>query len=91
VFDTLDRNKDGKLDKTEWVGAATEKDVVSLSTGGYARALGAMDMMTMADANKDHTVGKNEFLAIHVKMFRMMAGDKSTIDAQHFIDEHFPH
>ena len=91
VFDTLDRNKDGKLDRTEWVGAATVKDVVSLSTGGYARALGSMDMMNMADANKDHTVSKDEFLEVHIRMFKVMAGNNSTIDAQHFIDEHFPH
>ena len=91
VFDALDRNKDGKLDRTEWVGATTEKDVVSLSTGGYARALGSMDMMSMADANKDHTVSKEEFLEVHIRMFKVMAGNNSTIDAQHFIDEHFPH
>lgn len=91
VFDSLDRNKDGKLDRTEWVGAATDKDVVSLSSGGYARALGSMDMMKMADANKDHTVSKEEFLDIHIKMFKVMAGDKPTIDAQHFIEQHFPH
>lgn len=91
VFDMLDRNKDGKLDRTEWVGAATEKDVVSISSGGYARALGSMDMMGMADANKDHTVTRDEFLDVHIRMFKVMAGDNATIDAQHFIDEHFPH
>lgn len=91
VFEALDRNKDGKLDRTEWVGAATERDVVSLSSGGYARALGSMDMMKMADADKDHTVSKEEFLDVHLRMFKVMAGDNSTIDAQHFIDQHFPH
>lgn len=90
LFDRLDRNHDGVLDATEWVGASTDKDVVSLSTGGYARALGSMDMMKMVDTDDDHTVSKAEFLATHEKLFDKMSGGQGAIDAQHWLQGHFP-
>lgn len=90
LFDILDKNHDGSLDRTEWVGAETSKEVVSVSDGGYARALGSMDMMAMVDADGDHKVSKAEFLKAHDAMFDKMAGGESAIDAQHFLADHFP-
>lgn len=90
LFKTLDRNHDGVLDRTEWVGAAEEKDVVSLSTGGYARALASMDMMVMVDTDGDHTVSKEEFIKAHEALFNKMAGGQSAIDVQHWVSGHFP-
>jgi Ca2+-binding EF-hand superfamily protein len=90
MFDTLDRDHNGTLDRKEWVGAAHEKDVVDLSDGGYARALSSMEMMKMVDSDNDHTVSKQEFLIAHDKIFKKMADGKPDIDAQHFLANHFP-
>ncbi|MEP7042225.1 MAG: EF-hand domain-containing protein [Dokdonella sp.] len=90
LFDMLDRNHDGVLDHNEWVGAAEDKEVVSLSTGGYARALASMDMMVMVDTDGDHTVSKDEFIKAHEKLFNKMAGGQSVIDVQHWVSGHFP-
>jgi len=90
LFDMLDRDHNGTLDRKEWVGAAHEKDVVDLSDGGYARALSSMEMMKMVDGDDDHTVSKQEFLMAHDKIFKKMADGKPDIDAQHFITNHFP-
>lgn len=90
LFDMLDRDHNGTLDRTEWVGAAEEKDVVDLSSGGYARALSSMDMMKMVDTDGDHTVSRQEFLMAHDKLFKKMADGQTDIDTQHFITNHFP-
>jgi len=90
LFQTLDRNHDGVLDRTEWVGAAEEKEVISLSTGGYARALASMDMMVMVDTDGDHTVSKEEFIKAHEALFNKMAGGQGVIDVQHWVSGHFP-
>jgi len=90
LFQTLDRNHDGVLDRTEWVGAAEDKEVVSLSTGGYARALSSMDMMKMVDTDGDHTVSKDEFIKAHEALFNKMAGGQGVIDVQHWVSGHFP-
>jgi hypothetical protein len=38
IFDELDKNKDGNVDASEWVGTkATEQ--ISFATGGYSREL----------------------------------------------------
>lgn len=90
MFATLDVNHDGALDKTEWVGAARNVDVVSLATGGYARALSSMDMMAKSDANKDRKVTEDEFLAVHQNLFNKMAAGQPAIDADHWIAAHLP-
>jgi Ca2+-binding EF-hand superfamily protein len=90
LFDLLDRDHNGTLDRKEWVGASSEKDVVDLSNGGYARALSSMEMMKMVDSDNDHTVSKMEFLMAHDRIFKKMADGNSDIDAQHFITNHFP-
>lgn len=90
MFDLLDRDHNGTLDRTEWVGAAKDKEMVELSDGGYARALSSMEMMKMVDGDNDHTVSKQEFLMAHDKIFKKMADGNTDIDAQHFITNHFP-
>ena len=90
MFATLDVSHDGVLDKTEWVGAARNVEVVSLSNGGYARALSSMDMMVKCDANKDRKVTETEFLAIHQNLFNKMAAGQPAIDADHWIATHLP-
>ncbi|MEO7432059.1 MAG: hypothetical protein ABIR62_08540 [Dokdonella sp.] len=92
VFDALDRNHDGLLDRKEWVGARREPDVISLSNGGYARALGSLRMMKIVDANADQKVGRREFVDAHQAMYSYMgAGSDGPLDAQHWVLAHFPH
>lgn len=92
LFDALDRNHDGKLDAKEWVGAQHNEEVVSLSTGGYARALGSMTMMKAMDTDGDHTVSREEFLAAQHAIFdKMDAGHTGTVDAAHWLAKDFPH
>jgi Ca2+-binding EF-hand superfamily protein len=90
LFDLLDRDHNGTLDRKEWVGASTEKDVVDVSNGGYARALSSMEMMKMVDGDGDHVVSKQEFLMAHDKIFKKMADGKPDIDVQHWISNNFP-
>lgn len=91
LFDALDHDHDGTLDRNEWVGAAHRKEAISLSNGGYARALASMDMMKKIDADSDHTVSRQEFLAAHEAMFdRIAAGNAGPIDAQHWLAAYFP-
>jgi hypothetical protein len=91
IFDALDRNHDGTLDKKEWVGAAHDKDMVSLSNGGYARALSSMDMMRIVDKDNDHTVSRDEFIKAHEAMYTAMAaGETGPLDAKHWVAGHFP-
>jgi hypothetical protein len=91
LFDTLDRDHDGTLDRNEWVGAAKNRAAVSLSDGGYVRALASMDMMTMLDTDSDHTVSRAEFLHAHEAMFdRIAAGGTGPVDASHWLATYFP-
>jgi len=90
MFATLDVNRDGVLDETEWAGAARNVKVVSLADGGYARALSEMDMLLQCDVNKDRKVSESEFLAIHQNLFNKMAAGQPAIDAEHWIAAHLP-
>ncbi|MET0230263.1 MAG: hypothetical protein ABW186_04955 [Rhodanobacteraceae bacterium] len=90
LFATLDASHDGFLDATEWKGAAKNVDAVSLSTGGYARALSSMDMMKICDADRDRKVTEIEFLRIHQNLFNRMSGGEPAIDAAHWLDSHNP-
>ena len=75
VFDELDTNHDGSLDASEWVGKTIGKQQISVATGGYSRELRKMKMMELMDADGDHKVTKEEFLAHQQKIFNTM--DKS--------------
>jgi hypothetical protein len=90
MFAALDVNHDGSLDKNEWVGAARNVEAVSISTGGYARALSSMDMMVICDSNKDRKVTEAEFLAIHQNLFNKMAAGDTAIDSDHWLAAHNP-
>lgn len=85
LFDALDSNHDGKLDKTEWVGTKPAS-TVSLATGGYLRELGNLKMMDKMDTNKDHFVSKDEFLQYQNTVFSKLdtSGDKQ-LDAQEYV------
>ena len=85
LFVDLDVNHDEVLDKTEWVGAAGNVEVVSISNGGYARALSSMDMMKMCDVNRDHKVTEAEFLRLHQNLFDKMAAGQPAIDVDHWV------
>jgi Ca2+-binding EF-hand superfamily protein len=92
LFDALDRNHDGQLDAKEWVGAAHNKEVISLSSGGYARALGSMKMMQAMDTGGNHTVSRNQFLTAQRAIFdKMDVGHTGTVDAAHWLAKDFPH
>lgn len=85
LFVDLDVNHDNVLDKTEWAGAAGNVEVVSISNGGYARALSSMGMMKMCDANHDHKVTEAEFLQLHQNLFEKMAAGQPAIDVDHWV------
>jgi hypothetical protein len=88
VFIELDKNKDGTLDATEWVGTKSKQDI-SLATGGYSRELRTMKMMEMVDANSDHNVSKDEFLAYQRTIFAVMdAKGNKQIDPQEWLAKH---
>lgn len=44
----------------------------TLFTAAYMHAMKSLKMMDMMDANKDHMVSKEEWMAYHAKMFDMM-------------------
>lgn len=90
MFATLDVNHDGALDQTEWVGAAGNAEVVSLSSGGYAHALSSTEMMLNCDVDKNRKISESEFLAIHQNLFNKMAAGQPAIDAEHWIAAHLP-
>ncbi len=75
VFDELDTDHDGSLDAKEWVGKTIGEQPISVATGGYSRELRKMKMMGLMDADGDHKITKEEFLAHQQKVFSAM--DKS--------------
>lgn len=85
LFDTLDKNHDHSLDKSEWTGNKSVK-MTTLASGGYIRELSKLEMMDAMDANKDHQVTKEEFLKFQETVFDKMdsTGDQQ-IDAQEFV------
>ena len=82
IFDALDKDKDGSVDAKEWAGP-TKHSKLDLATGGYSRELRSMKMMGMMDADGDHKVTREEFLAHHQAIFahKDTSGDKE-ISAQ---------
>ncbi len=68
IFDELDKDKDGSVDATEWAGSA-KKSKIDIATGGYSRELRSMKMMGVMDADGDHKVTREEFLAFHQAVF----------------------
>lgn len=77
IFDELDKDKDGSVDAKEWAGP-TKHSKLDLATGGYSRELRSMKMMGMMDADGDHKVTREEFLAHHQTIFahKDKSGDK---------------
>ena len=71
IFDELDPDKDGSVDAKEWTGPS-KNSKLDLTTGGYSRELRSMKMMGKMDADGDHKVTKDEFLAFHDKVFATM-------------------
>ena len=88
IFDELDSNHDGVVDATEWAGP-TKASKLDLTTGGYSRELRSMKMMGKIDADGDHTVTKDEFLAFHNDVFAAMdkKGD-GQITANEWLGKH---
>ena len=82
IFDALDKDKDGSVDAKEWAGSSKHTKL-DLATGGYSRELRSMKMMGKMDADGDHTVTREEFLAFHQAVFahKDTSGDKE-ISAQ---------
>ena len=85
LFDALNKDADDSLDAKEWAGP-TKNSKLDLATGGYARELRSMKMMRLMDADSDHKVTREEFLAYNKNVFGMQ--DKSgdgQIDAQEWV------
>lgn len=82
IFDELDKDKDGSVDAKEWAGSSKHTKL-DLATGGYSRELRSMKMMGMMDADGDHKVTREEFLAHHQAIFahKDTSGDRE-ISAQ---------
>lgn len=86
MFDRIDANKDGSISRTEFAAAHPGKpgDGQPPHEGRMGKRGGHGDhdkgggkmMAMMADANKDGTVSKDEFVAAHVKMFDMADANK---------------
>jgi hypothetical protein len=75
AFDKLDKNQDGSLDTKEWIGTRNDQTAM-VGTGGYNRQLRKMEMMKKMDADNDHKISREEFLAFHQSVFNTM--DKSS-------------
>ena len=88
IFDELDTDKDGSVDATEWKGPS-KASKLDLTTGGYSRELRSMKMMGKMDADGDHKVTKDEFLAFHNDVFAAMdkKGD-GQITANEWLGKH---
>jgi hypothetical protein len=74
VFAMLDKNKTGKVDEAQYLGAKPE--MVSFATGGYASGLLTKEMFKKIDVDKDGTISHEEFINYQMKVFDMM--DTST-------------
>jgi Ca2+-binding EF-hand superfamily protein len=74
VFAMLDKSKTGKVNETEYLGAAPE--MVSFATGGYASGLLNKAMFKKIDVDADGTISRDEFVSYQMKVFDMM--DTST-------------
>lgn len=85
LYEALDKDKNGKIDATEWVGDKKETGI-SIATGGYTRELRKMEMMSKVDSDGDHTVSKDEFVTYHQSLFKGLdkSGDKQ-IDPQEWL------
>ncbi|OQW70577.1 MAG: calcium-binding protein [Proteobacteria bacterium ST_bin12] len=82
AFNKLDKNGDGSLDAKEWIGKKNDSEAM-VGTGGYNRQLRKMAMMGKMDADGDHKVTKEEFLAFHQSAFNAMdKGSSGQITAQ---------
>lgn len=75
LFNELDHNNDGFLDRNEWVGKEIKHKNPTLATGGYLNALRKTEMMSAMDKDEDTTVSKAEFLIYQFKVFNAL--DKS--------------
>jgi len=75
VFEELDADHDGSLNEKEWVGKTIGEQPISVATGGYSRELRKIKMMGLMDADGDHKITKDEFIAHQQKIFSTL--DKS--------------
>jgi EF-hand domain pair/EF hand len=75
VFAMLDKNKNGKVDVTEFISA--RPTVVSFATGGYASGLCTKEMFDKIDVDGDGTISRKEFINNQLKIFDKM--DTSTV------------
>ena len=85
IFAALDKDNDGSVDAKEWAGP-TKNSKLDLATGGYSRELRSMKMMGLMDADGDHKVTKEEFLAHHQTIFahKDTSGDQE-LSAQEWV------
>ena len=86
VFDMLDTDKSGTIDKKEFMKSDTDA-VGAFATGGFARGLRTDEMFKKFDTDGDGTISKDEWLKFHTKMFEMMdtnPGHKGFVDQHQF-------
>jgi Ca2+-binding EF-hand superfamily protein len=85
MFDRLDANKDGSVSRDEFAAAQKARDGQARKPGEdrmgkrgdrHGGGKRGMMMLRMADANKDGTITRDEFMAAHGKHFDMTDANK---------------
>ena len=67
IFAAMDTNKDGVLDKKEFV--RTDNPAAAFATAAYARGLMTDETLIKIDVDHDGTISRDEFIAYHKMIF----------------------
>jgi hypothetical protein len=74
IFNAMDTNKDGVLDKKEFIRPGNP--AAAFATAAYAGGLMTDEMFNKIDTDHDGTISREEFIAFHKKIFDMLDKDK---------------
>ncbi len=85
VFDEMDTSHNNFIDGKEWTGLRGEQEI-SVSTGGYSRALRTNEMLKAKDTNHDGKVSRDEFFSYHEAYFKTIdKAGSGEVDAQNWL------